>query len=62
MLFPFPVSPPQTPIPSPSPAYMRVCPHPLPPHPPGIPLHWGIKPSQDQGPLLPLMLGKAILC
>ena len=29
---------------------------------PGIPLHWGIEPSQDQGPLLPLMLGKAILC
>ena len=22
---------------------------------PGIPLHWGIEPSQDQGPLLPLM-------
>jgi hypothetical protein len=28
----------------------------------GIPLHWGIEPSQDQGPLLPLMLNKAILC
>ena len=28
----------------------------------GIPLHWGIKPSQDQGPLLPLMSKKAILC
>jgi hypothetical protein len=24
---------------------------------PGIPLHWGIEPSQDQGPLLPLMSG-----
>jgi hypothetical protein len=28
----------------------------------GIPLHWGIKPSQDQGPLLPLLSNKAILC
>jgi hypothetical protein len=28
----------------------------------GIPLHWGIEPSQDQGPLLPLMSNKAILC
>jgi hypothetical protein len=28
-------------------------PHPLPG--PGIPLHWGIETSQDQGPLLPLM-------
>jgi hypothetical protein len=31
---------PLTPIPSPG---------------PGIPLYWGIEPSQDQGPLLPLM-------
>jgi hypothetical protein len=30
------------------------------PHP-GFPLHWDIKPSQDQGPLLPLMPDKAIL-
>ena len=29
---------------------------------PGITLHWDIKPSQDQGPLLPLMSNKAILC
>jgi len=36
--------------------------HPLPFHCPGIPLHWYIKPSQDQGPLLPLMPNKAILC
>lgn len=28
----------------------------------GITLYWGIKPSQDQGPLLPLMPDKAILC
>jgi hypothetical protein len=36
--------------------------HPLPPHSPGIPLYWGIEPSQDQGSLLPLMLDKAIFC
>ena len=29
---------------------------------PGISLYWGIEPSQDQGPLLPLMPDKAILC
>jgi hypothetical protein len=29
--------------------------HPLQPPCPHIPLHWGIKPSWDQGPLLPLM-------
>ena len=29
---------------------------------PGIPLHWGIEPSQDQGPLLPLMSNKPNLC
>jgi hypothetical protein len=29
---------------------------------PGIPLHWGIHPSEDQGPLLSLMSHKAILC
>jgi hypothetical protein len=46
---------------------MRVLPH-LPIHSPtlsslsSIPLHWGIKHSQAQGPLLPLMSNKAILC
>jgi hypothetical protein len=51
----YPLSPPPlSPLPSPS----------LPTHPlllPGldIPLHWDIKPSQDQGPLLPLMTDKA---
>jgi hypothetical protein len=36
---------------------------PLLPPCPCIPLHWGIKPSWDQGPLLPLMPDKAtILC
>jgi hypothetical protein len=29
---------------------------------PGITLHWGTDPSQDQGPLLPLMSDKDILC
>jgi hypothetical protein len=29
---------------------------------PGIPLYWGIKPSQDQGPLHLLMPNKTILC
>jgi hypothetical protein len=33
----------------------------LPPQP-GILLHWAIKPSQDQGPLLPMIPDKAILC
>jgi hypothetical protein len=36
--------------------------HPLPPLCPGILTHWGIEPSQEQGPLLPLMPNKAILC
>jgi hypothetical protein len=64
MLFPFSVSPLQTTYPIPSyPASMRVLlppTHSLLPHCPSIPLHWGIKPSQeDQGPPLPLMPGKA---
>jgi len=33
--------------------------HPLLPHWPILPLHWGIKPSQYQGPPLPLMPDKA---
>ena len=36
--------------------------YPLPHHHPSIPLHWGIKPSQNQGPPLPLMPDKVILC
>jgi hypothetical protein len=32
---------------------------PTPTHCPNIPLHWGIKPSQDQGPPLPSMPNKA---
>lgn len=36
--------------------------HTLPPHCSSIPLYWGIKSPQDQRPLLPLLLGKVILC
>jgi hypothetical protein len=36
--------------------------HPLPLPGSGIPLYWVIKPSQDQGLLLPLVLDKDILC
>ena len=36
--------------------------HPLPPPHLCIPLYWSIEPSQDQGPLLPLIPNKAILC
>ena len=64
MLSPFPVSHLQTPYPIPlSPDSMRVLPasDPVPPHHPGIPLHWSIEPSQNQGPLLPLMSNKAII-
>jgi hypothetical protein len=48
-------------------ASMRVLPshlltHPLPPHCTSMPLHWGIKPPQDQGSSLPLLSDKAILC
>ena len=44
-----------------SPASLRVLPTTLPSNT-GIPLHWGTKPPQAQGPLLPLMSSKAILC
>jgi hypothetical protein len=36
--------------------------HPLLPQHSSIPLCWSIKPSRDQGPSLPLLSGKAILC
>ena len=35
--------------------------HSLLPHNSSIPLHWSIKPPQNQGPPLPLMSGKSIL-
>ena len=51
---------------SPFPAFMRVFSpaptHPLRPPCPVIPLHWGIKLSQNQRSLLSLMPDKAILC
>ena len=59
MLFPFPVSPPKTPYPASPPASMRVLP--LLSHRPSISLCWGIEPSQDQRPPLPLMPDEAIL-
>ena len=63
MLSPSPVSPLETPYSKlPTSASMKVLPPPFPPSHPGIPQHWGIKPSQDQGPLFPLMSKKAILC
>jgi hypothetical protein len=66
---PFPNShPPETPYPIIPPlTSMRVYPHlpihPLPPPPPcsHISLHWGIEPSWNQGPLLPLIPNKAII-
>jgi hypothetical protein len=64
MLSPFPVSPPQIPIPSPLPLLLwRFFPnHPLLPQCPSIPLYWVIEPPQDQGAPLPLMSDKAVLC
>jgi hypothetical protein len=50
------------PIPIP-PVSLRVIPtHSPTPTWPSIPLHWGIDPLQDQGPPLPLMPDKVILC
>ena len=49
----------------PSPCFCEgVSPHTHPFLPPcsGIPLHWGIKPSQEQWPLLQMMSDKVILC
>jgi hypothetical protein len=50
---PFPGFPSKNPLSTSSSTYLPT--HPLLLPGPGIPLHWGIKPSQDQGPLLPLM-------
>ena len=49
----------------PSPCFYEGAPQPthlLPPPSLGILLHWGIKPSQNHGSVLPLMPDKAILC
>jgi hypothetical protein len=64
MLSPFQVSTPE-PSYTPSPCFYESVPPPTQPLWPihhGILLHWGIEPSQDQWPLLPLMPDKAILC
>ena len=61
MLSPFPVSHLQIPYLSPLPHFYEGAPlptHPLQPHHPSTPLHWGIKPSQDQGLPIPLMSDK----
>ena len=61
ILFP---SPPWNSLSSPAPCFYEGGPpptHTLLPQYPSIPLYWGIKPSQDEGPLLPLMQDKAIL-
>jgi hypothetical protein len=64
MLTPFPSFPSETPLSHPlSPCFYEGSPPPqVPPPQPQILLHWGIKPSQDQGPLLLLMPNKVILC
>jgi hypothetical protein len=70
MISPFLVTPPQPPptptCPLPTPFCLFECGHPpihtFLPHRSSIPLFWVIKPSQDQGPPLPLLSGKAILC
>ena len=64
MLPPFLVAPLETPYPSslPLPLWGWSPTYPLLPPSPGIPLHWGIEASQDQGSLLPLMSDKVILC
>jgi hypothetical protein len=52
-VIPFPSFPSENPL---SPPVSPCSPtHPLLLPGPGIPLYWGIEPSQDQGPLLPLM-------
>ena len=57
---PFPGFPSEKPLSYPptsfSPTHLLQLPY------PGIPLYWGIEPSQDQRPLLPLMSNRATLC
>jgi hypothetical protein len=52
-VIPFPDFPSENPL-SPSPSSCSPT-HPLLLPGPGIPLYWGIEPSQDQGPLFPLI-------
>ena len=60
MLSPFLVSPPKPPYQIPHPAAYQPTHFCFPFL--ALPFIWGIEPSQDQGPLLPLMTNKAILC
>jgi hypothetical protein len=60
-VIPFPGFPSENPLSHPPPPAHQPI-HPLPLPCPGIPLQWGIEPSQDQGPVLSLMSHKAILC
>ena len=65
MLSPYPVPLRKIPILSPSFCFYEGAPLSTPqllPHCPSIPLSWGIELSQNHGPFLPLMSGKAILC
>jgi hypothetical protein len=62
MFNPFLVSPLKNPLPLSPPTSTCSPTHPLPLPGAGIPQHWGIEPSQNEGPLLPLMTDKAILC
>ena len=62
IISPFPVFPLQTPYPIPLTLLLWGCSpsiYPLPPYHPSIPLHWDIKPSQDQGTSFPVMPDKA---
>lgn len=59
VLSPFLVSPPPQKPPTISSFLVLPSTHPLLPSCPGILQHWGIKPSQDQGPPLPLKPDKS---
>ena len=59
-VIPFPHFPSENPLSHPSSPCSPT--HPLTLSCPGISLHWGIEPSQGQGPLLSLMTNKIILC
>ena len=65
-VIPFPGLPSRNPLAHPSsPCFYEGAPkhtYPLLPPYPGIPLYWGIKPSHNQGQLLPVMSDKAIIC
>ena len=68
MISPFqliPYNPPSQPLSAPFFCLYEDAPlltHPLLSHHSSIPLCWDIKPPQDQGPAIPMMPNKAILC